>query len=132
MRLLVLTSALMFLTGCDGGEAGDYPHINVKWRRETPPRRSEYSTVVFSRQVDGTWRDCFSVSGTHLDVSFEAGTSPDNPKFVLSTAADRVVLEVLPETKTKQGIAARNLGLTIASRGSSEVQELPEGQTRSF
>jgi len=46
-------------------------------------------------------------------VSFEAGRVPDKPKFVMSTAAESFVDEVLPETKTKQGITARNLGLSL-------------------
>lgn len=126
LLFVVLAGTLALLTGCDGGTSGDYPEINVRWRRETPPQRSEYSVVIFSRQTGGGWRDCLSVSGTHLEVAYEAGRPPAKPRFVLSTNT-KVVVEVSPEIQTKQGVNARNLGLSVISRGDSEVQELPEG-----
>jgi len=100
---------------------------NVRWRRDIPPRRSDFSIVTFSRQFQGPWIDCLVIEAPHLSVYSTRG----NDKvlmFITTTAASHVRVEVTPRLTGETGITSKNLGLVISERVGGIVNELPTGK----
>lgn len=109
---------------------GEYLDINVRWRREYPPTRSEYSVITFSRNHSGIWKDCLAVEDTNLEIIFQRNTDPIPPTFILSTSGSRVVVGVTSVTEVTPSKTAQNLGLMIMERRGGIVHELKEGAER--
>ncbi|MES2594717.1 MAG: hypothetical protein V4662_05255 [Verrucomicrobiota bacterium] len=126
-HLLTSLLTLLLLSQCNGGNKGDHPDINVRWSREYPLRRSEYSTITFSRKVGEQWVECLAVAGTHLEISYTHSAGHSSPVFILTTVSTRVVLAVDPATEASPGKRARNLGLHLLERRGGIVHELKEG-----
>jgi RNA polymerase subunit RPABC4/transcription elongation factor Spt4 len=124
----VLTAGTVFaLTACDGGMGDDYAADNVRWCREIPPSRSEYSSITFSRQFQESWIDCIVIEDTNLSISAARGS--DNAlKFDVSTPASRVHVDVTRALTGASGTTSRNLGLVITERVGGIVHELPAGK----
>jgi len=124
----MLTAGMAFaLTACDGGMGADYPADNVRWRREIPPGRSEFSIITFSRQFQRGWIDCLVIEDTNLSVSAARGGDKDL-KFDVSTPASRVHVVVTQALTDSSGTTSRNLGLVITERVGGIVYELPAGE----
>ena len=124
----VLTAGMAFaLTACDGGMGDDYSADNVRWRREIPPRRSEYSIITFSRQFQGGWIDCLVIEDTNLSLSVARG-GDKALKFDVSTPASRVQVDVTQALTDASGTTSRNLGLVITERVGGIVHELSAGK----
>lgn len=115
---------MVLLSGCSERTVNEFSNLNLRWRREYPPTRAEYSTIVFSRKVRGAWVDAVSISGTHLEIDFKSEYRAWLNVFVLTTKSSRIVLRADEHAESASGELLKNLGIQVLERKRGILIEL--------